>query len=198
MIWPDSFGSFLLDAQGKWLAVFSPSGDLSLVNLATLKQTAVSLPGPARAFGSGSYMAALNPGADRHFIFREDDTSDWYYLSTGGVSTTATITADLVSVEPDGQHWVALKNALQLFTNGSGEVTLFALPPGMLAGDFQRIIWRPDSSGIFLVSTSSQLYALDFASGESTLVEPSLAVAGSGHFMTSAGPDGLIWVHSLK
>ena len=68
----------------------------------------------------------------------------------------------------------------------------------MQGSDFRGIIWRPDSSGIFLVSTSSQLYALDFASGESTLVEPSLAVAGSGHFMTSAGPDGLIWVHSLK
>ena len=198
MIWSDSFGSFLLDPQGSWLAVFSPSGDLALVDLATLKQTAVSLPGPAHAFGSGSYMAALDPGADRHFIFREDDASDWYYLSTGGVSTPATITADLVSVAPDQQHWVTLKDALQLYTNGSGKVSLFALPPGMNGGDFQRIIWRPDSSGIFLVSTSSQLYALDFSSGEYALVEQNLAAAGSGHFMTSAGPAGLIWVHSLK
>jgi dipeptidyl aminopeptidase/acylaminoacyl peptidase len=198
MIRPDSFGSFLLDPQGSWLAVFSPSGDLALVDLATLKQTAVSLPGPAHAFGSGSYMASLNPGADRHFIFREDDASDWYYLSTGGVSTPATIDADLVSVAPDQQHWVALKDALQLYTSGSGKVSLFALPPGMQAGDFQSIIWRPDSSGIFLVSTSSQLYALDFSSGEYSLVEQNLAAAGSGHFMTSAGPAGLIWVHSLK
>jgi len=111
---------------------------------------------------------------------------DWYYLSTSGALTDSGINADLVSIAPDQQHWITMKDDLQLFTNLGTRIATFALPPGMQAGGFQRIIWRPDSSGIFLVTTSSQLYSLDLSTGEYELVEQHLA---------TAGPAGLIWVH---
>jgi hypothetical protein len=146
----------------------------------------MTLPGPVHAFGAGSSLIAMDPGADRHFILRPDTGVDWYYLSTSGALTDSGINADLVSIAPDQQHWITMKDDLQLFSNASTRIATFALPPGMQAGDFQRIIWRPDSSGIFLVSTSSQLYALDYSTGEYELIEQHLA---------TAGPAGLIWVH---
>jgi len=194
-IWADPFSTFLNDPQGTWLALLTQEGKLVLVDLATLQQTAVTLSEPSHAFGAGSYLVAVDPGADRHFILRLASDTGWYYLSTGGALTPAGIQADLVSVAPDQHHWIALRDDLRLFTNGSTSPATFALPPGMQGSDFQRIIWRPDSSGIFLVTTSSQLYTLDFSSGDYALVEQHLAAAGVGHFMTTAGPAGLIWVH---
>ena len=194
-IWADPFSTFLNDPQGKVVAVLTQTGGLVLVDLATLQRTTVALPSPAQAYGAGSSLIPLDPGADRHFILSLASGTGWYYLSTEGILTDAGLQADLVSVASDQKHWIALKDDLRLFTNGSDTPGIFAMPPGMQAGDFQRIIWRPDSSGIFLVSTSSQLYALDFSSGDYALVEQHLAAAGTGHFMTSAGPAGLIWVH---
>ena len=187
-IWDASFSSFLPDPQGDWLVVIAQSRDeMTLVNLATLQQTVVTLPGPAHTYGSAvSDLIAMDPGADRHFIFRQNTGVDWYYLSTGGASTDSGINADLVSIAPDQQHWIVMKNDIQLFSNAGTRTKIFALPPGMQAGDFQSIIWRPDSSGLFLVSTSSQLFALDFSIGECELVEQHLA---------TSGPAGLIWVH---
>jgi hypothetical protein len=186
-IWDTPFGSFLVDPQGDWVAVLSQSRDaLTLVNLSTLQQTVVRLPGSLNPMGTFSDLLAMDPGSDRHFILRQDDSLEWYYLSTGGRLTDSGINADLVSIAPDQQHWLVIKNDIQLFSNTSTRTRIFALPPGMQAGDVQGIIWRPDSSGIFLVSTSSQLYALDFSIGECELVEQHLA---------GAGPAGLIWVH---
>ncbi len=128
----------------------------------------------------------MAPGADRHFILRQAAGLEWYYLSTSGAVIDSGINADLVSIAPDQQHWIVIKTDIQLFSNTSTRTRIFALPPGMQAGDIQKIIWRPDSSGLFLVSTSSQLYALDFSIGECELVEEHLA---------ASGPAGLIWVH---
>ena len=184
-IWEPSFSTFLPDPQGDWLAVLAQSGDeMNLVNLTTLQETVVTLPGGVHfAYSS---LTAMSPGADRHFILRQDTGLEWYYLSTSGALTDTGINADLVSVAPDQQDWIVIKNDLQLFSNASNRTKIFALPPGMQAGDFQRIIWRPDLSGIFLVGIQSQLYALDFSIGECELVEQHLA---------TAGPAGLIWVH---
>jgi hypothetical protein len=175
--------------------VLTQEGKLVLVDLASLQQTPTPLSGPVSAYGTSTDIIPLDPGADRHFILRLASDTGWYYLSTDGTLTDAGISADLVSVSPDQKHWLTIKDNLRLYTNGCNCILPFPLPPGMQAADFQRVIWRPDSSGIFLVTTSSQLYALDFSSGDYTLVEQHLAAAGVGHFMTSAGPAGLIWVH---
>jgi hypothetical protein len=186
-IWDASFSTFLPDPQGDLLVVIAQSRDeMTLVNLATLQQTVVTLPGPVQAYGALPDLIAMDSGADRHFIFRQNTGSDWFYLSTSGASTDSGINADQVSIAPDQQHWIVMKNDIQLFSNAGTRTKIFALPPGMQAGDFQRIIWRPDSSGLFLVSTSSQLFALDFSIGECELVEQHLA---------ASGPAGLIWVH---
>jgi len=186
-IWDASFSTFLPDPQGDWLVVLTQPGDkMNLVNLNTLLQTVVTLPGPVHAYRTISNLMAMDPGADRHFILRQDIGLNWYYLSTSGALSDTGINADMVSIAPDQQHWITMKDDLELFSNTSTRLATFALPPGMQAGDFQGIIWRPDSSGIFLVSTSSQLYAFDFSTGEYELVEQHLA---------TAGPVGLIWVH---
>jgi hypothetical protein len=184
-IWESPFSTFLPDPQGNWLVVLSPSRDvMTLVNLATLQQTGVTLPGPVNDYNVN--LIAMDPGADRHFILKPSSGSDWYYLSTSGALTDSGMNADLVSIAPDQQHWIAMKADIQFFSKTGPQIATFALPPGMQAGDFQGIIWRPDSSGLFLVSMSSQLYTLDFSTGEYELVEQHLA---------TAGPAGLIWVH---
>jgi dipeptidyl aminopeptidase/acylaminoacyl peptidase len=182
-IWDTPFNTFLSDPQGDWLVVRPQSGnELNLVNLTTLQQELVTLPGPVHAV---SDLIAMASGADRHFLLKLDNGLDWYYLSTSGALTAAGINADRVSIAPDQQHWITMKADIQLFSNTGTRTRIFALPPGMQAGDFREIIWRPDSSGIFLVTTSSQLYALDYTTGEYELVEQHLA---------TAGPAGLIWV----
>jgi Tol biopolymer transport system component len=180
-IWEGSFTSMAVDPAGDWLVVHTDTGELFLINLATLRSTRVAVPDPnIRA------ILSLGSGSERHFILGSGGDSSLYFLSTKGVLSPVGTSAELFSTAPNQQDWIAIQGSIQLFKAGNSQARTFNLPDGLQKGDIRRIIWRPDSSGIFLASSSNQLYALDFSSGNSALVERSLSITG---------PAGLIWVH---
>ena len=187
-IWVGSFNSFAVDATGKWVALQAADG-LYLINLGTLQSTKVQVPDPTHNYGIFQDILSMSSEPDRAFLTRDDTLNDatleLYYLSTNGIWTPAGANADLFSVAPTHAEWIAIKDNIQLFQAGSSPTRTFNLPDGTKRGDFKDILWRPDSSGIFLVSAADQLYALDFSSGISTLVEQHLSTAGLAE---------LIWV----
>ena len=190
-IWDGSFRSMAVDPTGNWLAfqavqeVQAAETGLFLVNLATLESTKVQVPDPTPDYWIRQGILSMSNGSERAFLIRDYADQGMYYLSTSGVLTPTGTSADLFSVSPNQLDWIAIKDNIQLFPAGGSQTRTFNLPAGTKRGDFARIVWRPDSSGIFLVSNNRQLYALDFSSGNSTLVEQSLY---------TAGPEGLIWI----
>ena len=191
MIWNGSFDWIAVDPAGSWLALHawtSGISGLSLINLATLASTRVKVPDMAHIYGVYQDMLGTGSAPDRLFLTRDETDLSLYYLSTDGVMTPAGTSANLFSVAPNHAGWIAIKDNIQLFLENGSQTNTFTLPDGMKGGDFQQIIWRPDSSGIFLLSSANRLYALDFLSGISTLVGQSLIIY-------PAGPEGLIWVH---
>ena len=192
--WDGSFDSMTVDATGAWLAVHAGTNELFLIDMATLQSTKVQVPDPTHDYGAYGDILGINIEPDRAFLTRDDTLHDTdlglYYLSTNGVLTSTGIIADLFSVAPNHADWIAIKDHIQLFQAGGSQARTFNLPDGTKSSDFQRILWRPDSSGIFLVSITGQLYALDFSSGISTLVESYL----SPYDPATRVPEGLIWV----
>jgi hypothetical protein len=194
-IWDSSFRSMAVDPAGNWLAfqavqeVQAGENGLFLINLATLESTKVQVPDPTHDYGSLQGILSMSNGPERVFLTRDDtlNDTDWglYTLSTNGVLTSTGTSADVFSVSPNQVDWIAINDNIQLFTAGSSQARIFNLPAGTKRGDVRWIVWRLDSSGIFLESNDRQLYALDFLSGISTLVEPALY---------TAGPEILIWI----
>jgi Tol biopolymer transport system component len=202
-IWDGSFATLAVDPTGKWLAfqavqeVQAAETGLFLVNLATLESTKVQVSESTKVQVSESTpgywilqgILSMSSGPERAFLTRYDALQNTdrglYYLSKSGVLTSDGISADRFSVAPNQADWIAIKDDIQLFAAGSSQARIFNLPAGMKSDDIRLIVWRPDSSGIFLESNDHQLYALDFSSGISTLVEPSLY---------TGSPAGLIWV----
>jgi Tol biopolymer transport system component len=188
-IWEGSFSSKTVDATGKWLALQSGTDGLYLIDLTTLVSSKVQVPDASHDYGLFQDILPMGGEPQRAFLTRDDtrNNSDQvlYFLSTSGQLNSAGTSADLFSVAPNQTDWIAIRDTIQLFAGGSSQPRTFDLPPGTKRGDFQRIVWRPDSSGIFLVSGNNQLYALDLSSGDSALVEPSLS---------STWDTGLFWV----
>jgi dipeptidyl aminopeptidase/acylaminoacyl peptidase len=188
-IWDGSFLSFTVDATGKWLALQSGADGLFLIDLATLQQTKAQVPEATHGYGLFQDIFSMGSDPERAFLTRDDTRSGsdqgLYFLSTNAALTPAGASADLFSVAPDQTDWIAINDNLQYFTGGSSQPRILALPAGTKRGDFQRIVWRPDSTGIFLVSSAGQLFSLDLSSGASALVEPSISTAGYA---------GLFWV----
>ena len=186
-IWAGSFrsASLAVDQTGNWLTLQTAEDGLFLVDLATLKLTKVQVPDTTHDYGTRQDILSMSNGPERTFLTRDDTSLGLYYLSTNGAMTSAGTSADLFSVSPNQVDWIAIQDDIQLFAAGSSQARTFNLPAGTNRNDFGRILWRPDSSGIFLVSNTRQLYALDFSSGISTLVDPSLS---------AANPEVFIWI----
>jgi Tol biopolymer transport system component len=195
-VWDGSFASLAVDPTGNWLAfnvvpeMQAAETGLFLVNLATLEKTKFKDPDPIPDYGIRQGILNMSNGSDQAFLIRNYTDRGMYFLSTSGVFTSTGISADLFDVAPNQVDWIAIKNNIQLFTAGGSQARIFNLPVGTKSSDFQRILWRPDSSGIFLESNNHQLYALDFSSGISTVVEQYLSV----YDPVTGIPDGLIWV----
>jgi hypothetical protein len=159
-------------------------GGLVMINLATLDRVGLSQPDLGAGYRTDLGPASIGSGNGRKFILRDNSDSSLYFVSTSGVLTPVGVKAEYFSVAPNHESWVAIGQDVKLFVSGSSSPIAFKLPAGL--DGIQEIAWRPDSSGVFIVSASRQLYALDLSSGASELVEPALA---------TQGPNDLIWVH---
>jgi WD40 repeat protein len=189
-VWEGLFDSVAVDPTGRWLALHLPNGELHLIDPATLRSMKVQLPDRTHAYGTSGRMLGIALAPDEIFLIRDQTDSSWWFLSSIGAMTTAGIKADLASVAPNEQDWIAVSDCLRLFTSRNSQTMTFSLPKGTKAGDFRGVLWRPDSSGIFLIRQPSsgtgrtaEIYTVDFPSGHSALVEPNLSTQGS------SGPD---------
>jgi hypothetical protein len=190
-VWDGHIFSQVVDVSGAWLALYDyDQSGLFLIDLKTFKATRVQGPDPTHVYGT---VAILRNSRDptRLFMTWDENELSLYYLSSNGTLTSAETRVNFFSVSPNQADWIAIRdNNIQVFPGGGSQVKIFKLPDGTATGDFQAILWRPDSSGIFLASSAGQLYSLDFSSGISTLVEEHLST-----FDTVSGiPAGLIWV----
>jgi hypothetical protein len=183
-VYVPSFNYFNIDARGDYLIIRPADGGLVLINLATLERVHLSQPDLGAGYRSDLGPASIGAGAGRKIILRDNGDSSLYFVSTSGDVTPVGIKADTFSVAPNHESWIAIGEDVKLFVSGGSSPIAYKLPAGL--DGIQRIIWRPDSSGVFIVSASRQLFGLDLSSGASGLVEPALA---------TKGPADLIWVH---
>jgi len=189
-VWDGRIDSLAVDKSGAWLALHDYENGLFLIDLAILKSTKVQVPDATHVYGT---VAILSTSLEPARLFMTWDKTDLslYYLSTNGALKSAGTSANFFSIAPNQVDWIAIKdNNIQAFLGGGSQARIFKLPYGTDIGDFQAILWRPDSSGIFLASSTGQLYALDFSSGISTLVEQYL----SAYDPVTGIPAGLIWI----
>ena len=189
-IWNGSFYSYEVDKRGLWVAVFASSPDVSpvsadgsfnfdfdfvpafyLINLETLEKSRFEFPDPIHAFnmvqpfGLGGY----------EFVVMDETSYDAVLLSTDGQFTPIDLDDGdsvgnvKISVSPNSEYWIAVTDqTVRIFSADNTLVTDQAFD------SFARdIVWRPDSSGAFLI-TGSEIYSMDIPDGDIKLVETDL------------------------
>jgi len=184
-VWDGSIDSLAIDTSGAWLALHDMTSGLFLLDLENLKSTKVQGLDATHEYGANQGILSMSSEPGRTFLTRDNTGLGLYYLSTNGVLTSTGTSADLFSVAPNHADWIAVKDNIQELSAGGSQTRNFNFPDGTNRGNFQKILWRPDSSGVFLVSSDGKLYSLDLSSGQSTIVESHLS---------NTGPAGLVWV----
>lgn len=177
-IWDGSFYSYAVEKGGKWMAVFVSSPDASpvsangefvfdfdfvpaiyLINLATLEKSRVAFPdaAPIQSFGLGS----------QDFVIMDQNP---VFLSKDGSLTQTDLGDVKISVSPNSEYWLAVTGeTVKIF---SVDNTLIK-DTSLLHAFINDITWRPDSSGVFLIS-DSEIFSMDVPDGDIETVETSL------------------------
>ena len=177
-IWNGSFYSYAVDKRGLWVAVLASSPDESpvlpdgsfnfdfdfvpqiyLINLATMQKSRVEFADPRSIATFGL--------DERDFIVSSGGNSA--FLSIDGSLTESDLGEASLSVSPNSEYWLAVTGeTVKIF---SADNTLIAEPAfETFATD---ILWRPDSSGVFLI-TGSEIYSMNIPDGDIQLVETNL------------------------
>ncbi len=131
---------------------------------------------------------------DKRFVASyEQQTS--YIVSADGKLTPTERFIRLASVAPDGLHWLAFdENTLQVMA-ADGSVVRAANIPFQI-GWYDRILWRPDSNGIFFANytdSAIDLYAIDLSDGVPRLVDSDASLSYPGQF-ESRFSDRYQWI----
>jgi WD40 repeat protein len=165
-IWDGSYLGYKIDPNGKWLAVSTLENGLQLVNLKTFEQFTASDPLP--------------------------DPPDTFIRSEDGEIISLDISPfemgdKQISISPDSNYWVvAMDQKVKLF---SSDITLIKdIPVPDYSGALRTIVWRPDSSGLFLLY-ETDLYSMTIPEGTIRLVESDLVDTDPYHriFMWTIG-----------
>jgi Tol biopolymer transport system component len=177
-VWNGSFYSYAVEKRGLWVAVLASSPDASpvsadgsfnfdfdfvpaiyLINLATLQKSRVEFadPNSIAAFGLDGRDFVIASGGNAAF------------LSINGSLTETDLGEASLSVSPNSEYWLAITGqSVRIF---SADNTLIADQAfETFATD---IVWRPDSSGAFLI-TGSEIYSMNIPNGDIKLVETDL------------------------
>jgi WD40 repeat protein len=181
-IWDGSFYSYAVEKGGKWVAVFVSSPDASpvsangdfvfdfdfvpaiyLINLATLEKSRVEFPdqGPIEAFGLEG----------RDFVIT---TENPVFLSIQGSLAHTDLGDVKLSIAPNSEYWLAATSkSVQIFAPDSALIKKSDIS---LSNSFiTDILWRPDSSGLFLIS-ASEIVSMNIPNGDTKMVETDLLV----------------------
>jgi WD40 repeat protein len=187
-IWDETFASYAVDRSGKWVAIldapdasFGENGfefeenfvpALYLVDLTTLSKLRVDVADayvPIEAFGPNGQAFVIGAG-------REDNA---VWLSTDGKMTETDLVGAGISVSPNAEYWLATGKEIRIFSADNSLLTTSTSPT---SNGYLEFVWRPDSSGAFLVS-ESKIYSMNIPAGDTALVETDLLqVQGRGRY----------------
>jgi hypothetical protein len=156
-----------------------------IIDLSNMQSTLVQTPQDMHVYGmSRDGFLYLGLSAQQMFVLRDETDGTLYYVSTDGVLSPTGLASDSFSISPDRQYILLIgSESLQVYGSDGTHVREVALPNvsrGMVLSD---VIWRPDSSGLFIryeKGQSSQpdlesLYAVDVLSGQPVQVEDRLS-----------------------
>jgi WD40 repeat protein len=186
-IWDGSFTSYGMDRDGKWIVLMALSPDADpflqsdsdpnftpgfyLVNLETLEKTPI--PFPSDGSTQNQDLPPVDPGQEIIFLSNPGGSHVFYLSSTGEV-TPYELENATISVSPSQKYWVAVADQeIRVFTMENTELARVPFLPGMDLNYFD-ITWRPDDSGLFLVS-GTDIYSMDIQNKTVHLVETSVA-----------------------
>ena len=174
-IWDGSFYDYFVDKRGTWVVLPGASQFLSndpnfvpnlyLINLKSLEKYKVEVPdnmsgyGEIRPFGTGRQI----------FVFLNQIDNNPAFLSADGTWTPTDLGSVNISVSPNSEYWLAVGEDLRIFSadNTLVKTVAVSLP------NYASFSWRPDSSGVFLVS-ESEVYSVNVPEGEIELIETNL------------------------
>jgi WD40 repeat protein len=183
-LWDGSFLSYGFEPDGKWLIVNAVSADSSpksytgddpnfspgpyLINLETLEKTKIEFPSNVNSL---DYAVIPFDLGDQIFILM-GGRSDSYFLSENLDLTPLELQHAEISVSPDREYWAAVTDReAKIFSADNTLITSSALPlPNSFVGD---VTWRPDSSGLFLVS-ETYILSMDVPAGDIKVIETDL------------------------
>jgi WD40 repeat protein len=187
MLWDGSFYAYDIDKINHLLLIsawtsswpetaenFGKTGGLFLLNLASGSET--RLIGQPHSTRGNIYpeireVTFLGMG-DKRFVASYEKQTSFYVFADGSLTPTEGFIR-LVSVAPDGQHWLAFGEKTLQVMAADGSVICEANMPFQI-GPYDRILWRPDSTGIFFVNytdSAIDLYAIDLLDGLPRLVD---------------------------
>jgi dipeptidyl aminopeptidase/acylaminoacyl peptidase len=200
-VWDETFSSYAVDKSGKWVAILdSPDVSVSengfeieeyefvpaiyLVNLTTLEQSRVE------ALDNHTFDYITSAGLEgREFALTNGLSSDakTAFLSTDGTVTQSDLGDVSISVSPSSDYWLGITTSTG-FTNQKilvitgQEVKIFSADNTLIKSIpffsiynavINNVIWRPDSSGLFLVS-GTYIFSMDIPAGDIKVVETNL------------------------
>jgi len=176
-VWDGSFSDYIVDQSGTWVILpgaspllgtdpnFAPS--LYLINLKTLVKSKIQVPnnipgyGDIRPFGVGG----------QEFVFLNQISGNPAFLSANGVWTPTDLGEVNISVSPSAEYWLAVGGDVKIY---SGDNSLIKTSASPFSDSYINFAWRPDSSGVFLIS-DSEIYAMNVPDGDIQLFETQLS-----------------------
>ena len=183
-LWDGSFLSYGFDPDGKWVIVNAVLPDISpmlytgdnsnftpgpyLINLETFEKTKIEFPADGISL---DYVVFPFDLGDQIFILM-GDALDSYFLSKKLQLTPLDLKNAKISISPNREYWVAVtEQEAKVF---SADNTLIKNSPIPLSKSFAgEVLWRPDSSGLFLIS-EMDILSMDVPSGDLKVVETDL------------------------
>ena len=185
-VWPGNFHNLIMDNQKEWVAfaseiptwpyhgedpTFIPG--LYIVNLTNLTQGKLATPPEGTQAGYTLVSSGLE---DQEFIATGGNGAHLLFASVNGTLTDSGIAAGVVSLSPDLQAWVVINSRISVYASSNKLIHQLPFSNALAILGPSQILWRPDSSGLFLTEGTS-LFAVDFHNNriqpvENNLVQP--------------------------
>jgi hypothetical protein len=171
-IWDGSFHAYNFESTGRWLVVNAFTPDMS----------PYLYTGEASNFRVGPYLIDLrslakkpiNPpfNLDEETIIVLGHDSNSYFLRGNRQILSSELDNAKISISPNSKYWVAIsEKEVGIFSADNILIKRISLP--LQLGRITNLTWRPDSSGLFLIS-GADIYSLDISKGKISRVEENL------------------------
>jgi hypothetical protein len=193
-LWKGSFYGPTVSKSGNWVVIYAntPTWPFNktdntftegfrIINTTTNESTQIDLPDISHQY---TISDSIKMGMD-DVLLMEDDAQNIYYLTTNGKMISTGVKGSNITVAPDEQTWATVTDDIRVYTSNGKSEQIINIPTWVDLINLKRIIWRPDSAGMFLAASTGQIYSVDFSSGDFSLVDDN---------WTNPNYEDLIWV----